>query len=99
GLIISIADTKGTWNMDFIGINDNYHKNIAMDKYIPEPRQKVSKQKFFEIKNYVKENAFMLYAAKENSGYASLTEKYKKRLKDFLEQAKKTDNNWIELHP
>lgn len=99
GLVISIADTTGTWNMDFIGISDNYHKDIVMDRYIPEPRPKVSKQKFFKMKNEARDNAFMIIVAKGNSNFTNLPEKYKKIAKDTIEKGMKADNNWIELHP
>lgn len=99
GLIISVTDTTGTWKKDFIGISGNYHKNITMDKYMQETRQKVSKQKFFKIKKEARDNAFMILVAEGKSNYTNLPQKYKKRLKDGLEERKKVDNNWIELHP
>lgn len=100
GLVISVSDSTDTWNMTFLSL-ENQNTRIILDQYLrgPGTRIRTTKKEFFKTKKYMRDNAFMLAIAGEDSGYSTLPEKYKRKLKEEIEKGARTDNNWIELYP
>jgi len=98
-LILSARDHTGTWQMEFLGINDRYAKEVRLHRHVKNPRIPIDKVKFFETKKHVRDNGFLLYLAQYKDAYEAGSEDKKKAIRLSYEERARKDNNRIELYP